>query len=108
MQWLKNFVNSFFDLLVSAFSVLWELFREGLKLLFFFFYDGFLSLVTAIVTAVDFGVLGLNTVLDWSNLPPQMLYVIGQIGLQESIVIIVSAITIRMTLNLIPASLTRI
>ncbi len=74
----------------------------------YFVYDGFLTAVTAVINSLDLSFLIFEFANKWGLLPDQLLYVICQIGLSQCISILVYALGIRMLLNLIPASLTRI
>ncbi len=71
-------------------------------------YSIFLLLVESIVNGISF--VG-STAIDfaqWANLPPEVIWMMHQIGLPQCLSMIAAAIMIRVTLNLIPGVLTRI
>lgn len=107
------------DYLVSFFSSFWSAFRSALSWLLdgvlyviqavlYFIFDGLLTTVYAIVGALDVGTFLTSFAGYWSGLSPQLIYAVNACGIGSGISIIVYAIGIRMLLNLIPASFTRI
>lgn len=107
------------DYLVSFFALFWSSLRSLLDWLlsgtlyvfkagFYFILDGFLTVVYAIVGALDIGSLATSYGGYWAGLPPQLLYAINACGIGSGISILVYAMGIRMLLNLIPAAFTRI
>jgi hypothetical protein len=71
-------------------------------------FDGLLTAITAIFNAIDFSTVLSNVVLDWSGIPTQMAWAVSSLGIPQGLTVLASAVTIRMLLNLIPASVTRI
>ena len=108
MDTLVNFVIDFFRLFKELLSWLLDgvifIFQEVLYLPF----DGILTVITSFVSSLDVGQLVFNSASTWGLLPPQMLYVINAVGFPQGLTIVAYAIVIRMTLNLIPAALTRL
>jgi hypothetical protein len=70
--------------------------------------DGLLSVVTALVSLIDISTLITNLTTSWGLLPSSVSWIIGQAGLAQALTIIGYAYIIRMTLNLIPATFTRL
>ena len=108
MTWLFDFISSFF-------SSCWDILKLGLDAIItllttvlYWFWDGFLWLVTNLISTLDLSALAFNQYAAWADLPPQLLYLINQLALPQCAAMIASAIAIRMILNLIPAALTRI
>lgn len=108
LAWINNFINSFF-------SSLWHLLKfclDGLILLLstvlYWFFDGFLWLVSNIISTLDLSALAFTQYAQWAGLPPQLLYLVNQLGLPQCAAMIASALLIRMTLNCFPAVFTRI
>lgn len=108
MDWLLNFINSFF-------SKLWHLVKLGLDAVFhaislflFMIFDGFCVVVTSFISALDLSALAFTQYAEWTNLPPQAIYIINQLALPQCASLIAGAILVRMILNLIPAALTRV
>lgn len=79
-----------------------------LKSVLFFIFDGVLTAIQAIFTAIDVGSFAVNYAAHWSSLPPQMLYFVNAIGIPQCVVMLASAMGIRMLINLIPAEFTRV
>jgi len=70
--------------------------------------SGLLSCVTAIVSAIDLSNVMANLSSSWGLLPSSVVWIITQSGLSQALAIIGYAYIIRMTLNLIPATFTRL
>lgn len=108
MTAIISFIASFFTSLKMYLS--WAL--DGclyvIKGALYCAFDGLCTSVFAFFGAIDLTAAIANITLSWSGLPPQMLYLINAIGLPQCLGILVSAILIRMGLNLIPAAFTRI
>ena len=84
----------------GIFTAFGFLFAQILEILF--------SAIVALVNTLDFSVVLTNQFADWSNLPGGLTYVINATGIPQGITILLSAILIRMTINLIPGSITRV
>ncbi|MBU0673270.1 MAG: DUF2523 domain-containing protein [Proteobacteria bacterium] len=96
-------------------SVLWSIVKLALdgfftvfNSFFFMIFDGFLFTVTTLISALDLSSLAFTEIASWADLPPQLIYLINQLGLPQCAGILAGAITIRMILNIIPAAVTRI
>lgn len=107
------------DYLVSFFGAFWAACKgiltwmlSGIGFLFqsvfYLILDGFLTVIYAIVAALDFGTVIASYAGYWSGLPPQLIYAINACGIPSGISILVWAMGIRMLLNLIPAAFTRV
>jgi hypothetical protein len=70
--------------------------------------DGLLSVVTAMISLIDISTLLTNLTSSWGLLPSSVTWIISQSGLAQALAIIGYAYAIRMVLNLIPATFTRI
>jgi len=108
LDWLNSFINTFF-------SSCWHIFKFALdgvisllSTILYWFWDGFLWLVTNFISTLDLSALAFTQYAHWADLSPQLLYLINQLALPQCAAMIASAIFIRMLLNLIPAALTRI
>ncbi len=96
------------DFLLTIFTwaldgVLWLLGKA-----FFLPFDGLLTAITAVFSAIDLSAFASTYAMDWAGLPPQMIWLVNAVGLPQGLTILAAAITIRMILNLIPAEFTRI
>lgn len=108
MTYIKSFLSVFWEIVYMVFE--WAL--DGclfvIKSALFFIFDGILSIIEALFSSIDFGVLTSSTLCNWAGLPPQMIYLLNACGIPQCISILVAAIGIRMLINLIPAEFTRI
>ena len=108
LAWLNSFINSFG-------STCWHILKFGLdgiikmlSTILYWFWDGLLFLVSHLISTLDLSALAFTQYAHWADLPPQMIYLINQLGLPQCAAMIASAILVRMILNIIPAALTRI
>ena len=108
LDWIYNFFKSFFGSLVDTLTWLLESLFWILSEFPYFLFDGFLVIVEAIFMALDLSGLALDTLLDWSTLPDQLVWILCEIDFSQGVSIIVAAICIRMLMNLVPASVTRV
>jgi hypothetical protein len=107
MTALIDFINNFLSVITSALTWLLDGAILVIQSAFYFIYDGLLSTVTAFVNSLDLSNLAFSSLTTWGLMPDQMLYVINQIGLPQGLTMVFYAYLIRLTLNLIPAALTR-
>lgn len=89
-------------LLVGLLTVLITVFGE----IFFFIADGFFTIVEGFFATLDLSSLALISF--GADLNEQLVWFAVQLGLAQCISLLASALTIRLLLNFIPASLTRI
>ena len=108
MSALINFANSFLSVLTTAFTWLLDGAILVIQSAFYFIYDGLLTTITAFVNSLDLSTLAFNSLTTWGLMPDQLLYVINQIGLPQGLTMVFYAYVIRLSLNLIPAALTRV
>lgn len=76
--------------------------------LWFQILDGFLTVITLFVSSLDLSALVFTEYAQWANLPPQAIYLVNQLALPQCASLISGAMVVRMLLNLIPASATRL
>ncbi|WPD22853.1 MAG: hypothetical protein SD837_22050 [Candidatus Electrothrix scaldis] len=103
-EWLGSFFQTLYDLVVWSLTTAWYLFTDP----FYLIFSGFLFVVEGFFTVLDLSALGFDTVLDWSSLPDQLVWILCEIDFSQGVSLIVTATGIRMLMNLIPASLTRV
>ncbi len=108
IEWIKWAVESIGktlkDTIYWFFDMLWSWVDSFLQ----FMWDKALNLVEFMVGLIDFKNEMFDMSLGWAGLPTQVIYILNECGLDNCLLIIVSAMTIRMLVNLIPASLTRV
>ncbi len=108
MQWLKDFISNFFEILWKGFLWLAEAVGEVVGFLLFTIYDGVLTVISLFASTIDLSAIAFNMAAEYSNLPPTLIWFINQINIPQGLSIIAGAIGIRMLINLIPAALTRV
>lgn len=75
----------------------------------YWFLDLVFSVVLGIINAIDFaGVSALQTFTHWGLLPDSAIYFLSQLSFGTCLTMLAAAYGIRLALNLIPASLTRV
>lgn len=108
MDSIMNFINVFF-------STIWQFIKDALdallyvfKAAIYFIFDGLLTVVQGVLSSIDVSSVVVSSAATWSAMPTQLLYIINALGIPQGLSILAAAYAIRMTLNLIPAALTRI
>ena len=104
IEWLRGF----WGLLESAFRWVLDGLIFLLKFLFFTILDGLFTVIETILLAIDLSAVVFNYAAAWSNLPPQLVWLINAVGLPQCLTILGAAYLIRLTLNLIPSVFTRV
>jgi len=105
---IQRFVTGFVELLKQFGYWFLDFVYGMLESLFYFFFDKFCDLVEWFFLLIDFKNDLFQTSLAWSSMPDQMIYILNQVGFDNGLLIITSAILIRLTLNLIPTWATRV
>ena len=108
MNWLKDWIGDFFNRLFTLAKWLFEFLIQFAKYIIFTIYDGFLTVISTFLAAIDLSSNAVNMAAQYSNMPEQLIWLINQVNLPQAMAYIVLGITIRMTLNVIPAAITRI
>lgn len=105
-------MSAFFSAIYRFFNMLATWLLDGAKyVLQFVIYsllDGLLTVITLVFQGLDLTNRLGTYVCDWSGLPSQMGYVIGQCGIPACIAVLMGAISIRVLINLIPSWATRV
>ena len=106
---LQAFINFFRDIFFDVFKAITDFFKimlltalDMLKDLFFFIFDALMSLMVALLSGLGslFSALNFTNALD--GMPSEVLNIIGLVGLGQCMAFIVTALIIRITLQLIP------
>lgn len=90
-------VKWFGELFVKVFESLWFILQD----LVCWAFESVIRLVISILGAFDFSAMA-SYVGTWAELPPGVLEVLSAIGLSQALGIVISAIGIRLMLQLIP------
>lgn len=108
INFVSDFISGFASLLYNVFA--WCL--NGIKFIitgvFYMIFVGVFGFVTIVLNMIDLSVFVANWTAVWLGVPPQFIYVVNACGVPQCIVIVSTAIGIRMLLNLIPGALTRL
>ena len=106
---IGEFVSKFFEQLKKLIDYLLNSLLYFISEVFYFLYDGLFEVIELLITSIDFLQLtALSSFSNWSNLPPQVLYVLNQLNFCQCLSILAIAYGIGLTLNLIPAAFTRV
>ncbi len=119
MQWLKDYLNSFWTTaynfllwLVESFFFLcfWLLkgIAEVIGWVVYTIFDGFLVVIHGFFSALDLSALAFSHAAAWSSLPAQVVWFVDQIGIAQCFTMLAAAFSIRLLLNLIPGTFTRV
>ena len=108
MNWLKDWIGDFYNIFFKIAKWLLEFVIQFAKYVVFTVYDGFLTVISTFLSVIDLSSNAFNIAAQYSNMPSQLIWLINQVNLPQAMAYIVLGITIRMTLNVIPAAVTRI
>ena len=104
IDWLSSvwgFVEKGFTWILDGFILL-------LQFVAYTILDGLFLVVETALAAIDVSAIVFNYAASWSALPTQLVWLINAVGLPQCVAILGAAYLIRLTLNVIPASLTRV
>lgn len=105
---VTEFIASFWESIKAAFVTFLNTVFSLIGWVFYCIFDGFLAVVFAFFDTLDLSVVAFDMAASWSDLPPQLIWLIVQLSIPQCLTIITGAIGVRLLLNIIPASLTRI
>lgn len=115
--WLQSVLNSIFQSVLNFFrDIIFDLFKsiteflkslvltffDMCKDLFYFMFDALLSLMTSLLNGLGSLFTSLNFTNSLDGLPSDVLNIMGLVGLGQCMGFIVTALIIRITLQLIP------
>jgi len=81
---------------------------EALLSVCYWIFDKLCDLVEWILSGIDFSLTLFQNAISWSGVPGEVIWLCNQIGVDDGLLMISTALIIRLTLNIIPASLTRV
>lgn len=105
---MEGFINSFFTTLQTLLTWVLDGVTFVVKGVFWFILDGVLTAITTFLSLLDVGSHITSFAGYFGLLPPQLIWLIQAIGLPQGLSILIWAIVIRMTINLIPSWITRL
>jgi len=79
-----------------------------LSSVWYWIVDKACAAVELLVSAVDFQENLFTGAMDFAGLPTQVIYILNQVHMSTCLTMLFAAITIRVTLNLIPGMFTRV
>lgn len=109
LDYLKGFLDAFWSKLLSFQLWIWDHFVQIISDILYWFFDLCLGFVYSMVSAISFSEsYVLDAFSSWNLLPPQVIWLLNRLDLHIILLILASAYGLRLLLNLIPASLTRV
>jgi hypothetical protein len=108
MDWLIGFFQSFWTVIKTAFLFILNGAAYILSQIPYLIMDGWLLMVEGFFTLLDLSSIVFATAADWSGLPTQLIWLINYVNLPQGFSIILTGVSIRMLMNLIPSVFTRI
>lgn len=108
MRTIINFFKQIPDLLWDAFTWLLDSIGSAISWMLYTIYDGVLIVIYSFADAIDFSAVMFNTAAQYSSMPPQLIWLINQVGLPQALTYLAGALVIRLLLNLLPAAITRV
>ncbi|WP_057785655.1 DUF2523 family protein [Alishewanella sp. WH16-1] len=97
-QWLINFGNWLLGILKTMANTIFTMAKD----VFFFAFEQIMILITFVLDGMGALFQGLDITQYLTMIPPGTAWVMQQIGLGQALTMIVSAITIRLFLQLVP------
>lgn len=97
-QWLRDFGNWILDMFKTLAYTLFTMVKDALM----FIFEQFMLLITFILDSMGDLFDALDITQYTNSIPPEVGWVMQQIGLGQALTMIISAITIRIMLQLIP------
>lgn len=107
-QSIIDFFNTFLSILYNALSWLLNALLEIIPFCFLLIFDGFFTVISAFVSAINVGNLAVQAAASWGLLPQSVAYIVCNIGIPTGLSMLSTAWLIRFLLNLIPAAFTRV
>jgi hypothetical protein len=108
LTFISNFLNDIAGILTSFFTWLMNAITEVVSGVFYVIFDGFFTVVLALISAIDFSTVITTNFANWGILPDQLVYLINAVGVPQGLSMVGAAYVIRLTLNLIPGTISRV
>ena len=109
LDYIESFLGQFWGKLVELAEWLLDSILSLIGWIFFTLFDLALTIVYNALAAVDITETAVINAFDsWGLLPPALIWLLNYLDLHLVLIILASAYTIRLILNIIPASLTRV
>ena len=103
-----NWLSTFWHWIETGFKWILDGFKLLLQFVFFVIIDGLFTVVEGFFAALNLSSLLFNYAAAWSGLPEQLIWLINAVGLPQCFTILGAAYLIRLVLNLIPSTFTRV
>jgi hypothetical protein len=98
LDWLASRFNDFVDFIWRIVLSLFDMLKD----LFYFIIDALLSVGVVMLDGVGLLLSGLDVTQYFSMLPPETSHMLSQIGLSQALGMVVTCLTVRFTLQMIP------
>ena len=112
MEWIVDWLKYLFGKVPQYIMEALTWFIEKAKVLFFtiiyWAWDKFCDLIEWLLSAIDYKNEVFEASLAWTMLPEQTIWIMNQISIDDGILMLTTAILIRLILNLIPSWATRV
>ncbi|MCX6159725.1 MAG: DUF2523 family protein [Ignavibacteriae bacterium] len=108
LSFIANFFNDVGNILTSFLTWVLTGIAELVSGVLYVIFDGFFTVVLALISAIDFSTVLTANFGQWSSLPVQLIYLINAVGIPQGMSMVGAAYVIRMTLNLIPGTISRV
>ena len=103
-----DWLSSFWGFIEKALLWILDGFILLLQFVVYTILDGLFLVVETALAAIDVSAIVFNYAASWSALPTQLVWLINAVGLPQCFAILGAAYIIRLTLNVIPATFTRV
>ncbi len=108
MEALLGWLSSFWGFLQSLGQWMVDGVVSMVAQLIYWVLEALFSAVIKVVETLDLSAQLTTHFGDWSGIPAQTIYLVNALNIPQVVTILLAAIGVRMILNLIPASLTRV
>jgi hypothetical protein len=98
LDWLASRFNDFVDFIWRIVLSIFDMLKD----IFFFIIESLLTVGVVILDGVGLLLDGLDVTQYFSLLPPETSYMLNQIGLSQALGMVVTCLTVRFTLQMIP------
>jgi hypothetical protein len=105
---IMSFINGFVALLNSFFTWIADAITAVVWGSLYIIMDGLLTVIVGIIGLIDVSTIVSSLASSWGLIPAQLAWFINECGVPQAVALIAYAYGIRMLLNLIPATFTRV
>lgn len=104
-----DFCSTFWEILTNFSDWVFDGILYILSEILYLFLDLFFSSVETIITGIDLAqITALEAFGDWAALPDQISYILYKLNIAQCLSMLSVACLLRLTINLVPAAVTRV